>query len=55
MIEFSIDCILTDSVFYSKSFHVCMGRFGLRYGSYLNVRIFTIDDELIIEFLLSTT
>ena len=37
-----------------KSLHVLIGKLGDRLGSYLNVRIFKIDDGLIIE-LFSTT
>ena len=29
-----------------KSLHVLIGKLGDRFGSYLNVRIFTIDDGL---------
>ena len=46
--------ISADCIFGLKSFHVLIGKLGDRFGSYLNVRIFTIDDGLIIG-LFSTT
>ncbi len=44
-IRFSINLIFGGSFVVSKSFQVFLGKFGDIDGSYLRVRIFTIDEE----------
>ena len=54
-IKFSINSIFGGSLIVSKSFQVFLGKFGDIDGSYLRVRIFTIDEELSNELKVSTT
>ena len=48
-IDFSINSILGDSLIDTKSFQVFLGKLGLIEGSYLNVRMFTNDDDSSVE------